>query len=116
MKNWLLALFGFCDARHRGGAADVRLAAELGLEVGLVRAARAGAGRVAALGHEAVDHAVEDDAVVKAFLGQLADARDMAGREIGAQPDDDVAAAVEVEDQGVQFVGHDVSIADSAAA
>ena len=72
MKNWLLALFGFDGARHRGDAADVRLAAELGLEVGLVGAAHAGAGRVAALGHEAVDHAVEDDAVVEAFLGQLA--------------------------------------------
>ena len=71
---------------------------------GLGRAAHAGAGRVAALGHEAVDDAVEDDVVVKAFLGQLADPRDMAGREIGAQADDDVAAAVEVEDQGVELV------------
>ena len=59
-------------ARHRGDAADVRLAAELGRQIGLVGAAHAGAGRVAALRHEAVDHAVEDDAVVKAFLGQLA--------------------------------------------
>jgi hypothetical protein len=30
----------------------------------------------------------------------------MAGREIGPKPDDDVAAAVEVEDQGVELVGH----------
>ena len=84
----------------------MRLAAELGLEVGLVGAAHAGAGRVAALGHEAVDHAVEDDIVVKALLRQLPDPRDVAGREIGAQPDDDVAAAVEGEDEGVLIVGH----------
>ena len=82
------------------------LAAEFGRKVGLVRSAHASASRVAALGHEAVDHAVEDDVVVKAFLGEFADARDMAGREIGTRPDDDVAAAVEIEDQGVQFVGH----------
>ena len=54
-------------ARHRAGAADVRLVAELGLEVGKLAAAHAGAGRVAALGHEAGDHAVEHDAVVEAF-------------------------------------------------
>ena len=44
------------------------LLGELGLDVGLVRAAHAGAGRVAGLGHEAVDHAVEDDAIVEAGL------------------------------------------------
>ena len=70
MKNWLLALLGSRRARHRAGAADVRLAREFGLEVGQVGAARAGPGRVAALGHEAGDHAVEGDAVVKAALGQ----------------------------------------------
>ena len=58
---------------------------------------------IAALGHEAVDHPVEDDAVVKAFAGQLADPRDMLRRKIGAEADDDVAAAVEGEDE---ILGH----------
>src|SRR5688500_476336 len=65
-------------AGHRGDTADVRLAAELGPEVRLGRAAAAGAGRIAALRHEAVDHPVERNAVVKAFPGQLADPGDMA--------------------------------------
>ena len=108
MKNWLLALFGFWRARHRAGAADVRLAAELGLEVGLVGAAHAGAGRVAALGHEAGDDAVEDDAVVKAVVGQLGDPLDMAGREVGPQLDDDVAAGRKGEGQAVG-VGHGIA-------
>ena len=71
----------------------MRLGAELGLQVGQLRAAHAGPGRVAALGHEAGDDAVEDDAVVKAFAGQGRDPLDMAGREVGAQLDDDIAAA-----------------------
>jgi len=93
-------------ARHRTNAPNVRLAAELGGKVGLVGAAGAAAGGVAALRHEAVDHPMKDDLVVKAFVGQRADPRDVARREIGAQPDDDVAAAVEVEDQIAELVGH----------
>src|SRR4051812_17267119 len=73
---------GVLRARHRRDSAHVRLAREFGREVGLVRSAHAAAGRVAALGHEAEDDAVEDHAVVKAFLGELADARDMARREV----------------------------------
>ena len=85
MKNWLLALFGFCaraiEAVPRTCGSRLNSAGRSGL----VGAARAGAGRVAALRHEAVDHAVEDDAVVKAFLGQLPDPRDMAAaRDRGA--------------------------------
>src|SRR5687768_18077326 len=94
-------------ARHRGGAADVGLAAELGPEVGLVGTAHAAPGRVAALGHEAGDDAVEDDPVVETFLDQLPYPGDVPGREIGPKLDDDVAAAAEVEDQGVELVGHD---------
>jgi hypothetical protein len=30
----------------------------------------------------------------------------VAGRQIGAQADNDVAAAIEVEHEGVEFVGH----------
>jgi hypothetical protein len=102
-------------SRHRGSAADVRLAAEFCGQIGLGRAAHAGAGRVAALGHEAGNDPVEDDAVVKALVHQILDPLDVAGRQVGPQPDDHVAAAVEIEDKGVQFVGHGVSPCASAA-
>lgn len=91
------------------------LTAELGGQVRLVGAAGAGAGGVAALRHEAVDNAVEDDAVVEAFARQLTDARDMLGREVRAQADDHVAAAVEVEDQGVEIVGHGILLGEPFA-
>src|ERR1044072_2401788 len=90
--------------RHRAGAADMRLAAELGLEVGLLRAAGAGAAGIAALRHEPVDHAVEDDAVVEAAIGEAGDPLDMAGCEIGAQPDRHVAR-IERQGEGV-VLGH----------
>ena len=48
----------------------MRFAGEFGLEVGQIAAARAGAGGVAALCHEAEDHAVEHHAVVEAVLGR----------------------------------------------
>ena len=73
-------------ARHRQRAAHVRLAVELGLQL-LARAAGAGAGRVAGLRHEAVDDAVEDDAVIEALARQLLDPRDMVGREVGPELD-----------------------------
>ena len=60
--------------------------------------------RAAGLGHEAVDHAVEHDAVVEAFARQLLDALDVLGREVGAQRDDD-AAFGGLHDEGVLGVG-----------
>src|SRR4051794_11678685 len=78
-------------AGHRAGAAHVRLTVELGLEVRKVRAAAAGAGRIAGLRHKALDHAVERYAVVKALARERLDAFDVAGREVGAQLDDDAA-------------------------
>src|SRR5580704_15982498 len=62
-------------ARHRDGAALVRLARELGLEL-LAGAPRAGAGGIAGLRHEAVDHPMKHHAVVKALAHQFLDARD----------------------------------------
>ena len=53
----------------------------------MLGAARAGAVRAADLGHEAVDHAVEDDAVIESFARQLLDALDMLGREVGPELD-----------------------------
>src|SRR3546814_7027024 len=50
-------------ARHRTDAADMRFGAEFGGQVGKLAAPHAGAGRIAALRHEAVDHAVENHVV-----------------------------------------------------
>ena len=90
MKNWLSPESGFCARAIEHGAAHMRLGVELGLQL-LAGAAGAGALRAAGLRHEAVDHAMEDDAVVKALAHQFLDARDMAGREVGTHLDDDVA-------------------------
>ena len=92
MKNWLLPELGSCE---RAMPTVPRLKGswrELGRKVGLLGAAHAGAGRVARLGHEAVDHAVEDDAVIEAGLGQLGDLRHMLGRQVGPQRDGEGAA------------------------
>ena len=64
---------------------------ELGGNVRQVRAAHAGAGGIAGLRHEAGDDAVEHDAVIELALHQLLDLRDVLGREIGPQANDDVA-------------------------
>lgn len=78
---------------------------EFGLEVGKLAAAHPAPGRIAALGHEAGDDAVEHDAVVKAFLGEVGDPLDMAGCEIRTQLDDDVAAGRKGEGQFIG-IGH----------
>src|SRR4051794_41490875 len=67
--------------RHRHRAAHMRLLAEFGAEL-LPGAAAAGAGRIPGLGHEAVDHAMEHDAVIEALPGELLDARDVLRREV----------------------------------
>jgi hypothetical protein len=90
---------------------------ELGLQVRLVAAAGAGAVGATALRHEAGDHAVELDAIVEAFAGQLLDARDMAGGQIGAQLDDNVAGAIAgVHGEGQKFVGHVCSLGSAQIA
>ena len=83
MKNWLLALSG-CSARAaRDRSAQERHRGEFGLEVGQVGAALAGPLGIAALGHEAGDHAVEGQPVVKALADQRLDPLDMVGRRSG---------------------------------
>ena len=72
---------------------------------GIFRAAGAGAVRAAGLRHEAVDDAVEDDAVVEALGDELLDVRDMARREIGPHLDDDRALG-RLEGQRVALFGH----------
>ncbi len=83
---------GNLRARHRTCAANMRFGVELRFQIGLVAAAHAGAGWIAALRHEAIDHAVEHHAVIEAFRSQLGDALDMARRKVGTQLDDDIAA------------------------
>src|SRR3546814_473776 len=68
---------GIIGARHRQRTAQMRPVVEFGLEVGKLRPALTGRGRVARLRHEAVDHAVELDPVVKAGARELLDALDM---------------------------------------
>ena len=87
MKNCEFAEFGIVAARRADHAAGERHLAELGLEVRQIRAAGAGAGRVAALRHEARDDTVERRAVVEALAGQFLDPRDVVGREVGTQLD-----------------------------
>ena len=55
------------------------------------RAGTAGAGAVRATGlrHEAVDHAVKNNSVVKTVLHQFLDTRDMSRRKVGAHLDHD---------------------------
>src|SRR5437879_4204162 len=91
-------------AGHRSRAAHMWFPVELGLEF-LTGAAGAGAVRAAGLRHEAVDHAVEHDAVVEALTNQLLDARDMARREVGPHLDGD-GALRSLEDQGVFSGAH----------
>ena len=69
----------------------MRFAAEFLRKVGKLTAAHAGPRRIAALRHEAGDHTVENDIVVKAFARKLGDTLDMLRRQIGTQADDDIA-------------------------
>src|SRR5688572_30769959 len=69
----------------------MRLGVELRRQVRIGRPAGPGAMRAAGLRHEAVDDAVEYDAVVEAFADELLDALDMFRREVGPQLDHDLA-------------------------
>ena len=78
--------------RHADGAADIGHVGELGLQVGMVRAAGAVAVfAVAGLRHEAFDDAVKRHVVVKLLARQKLHPLGMAGRDIVAQLDDDAA-------------------------
>src|SRR5882757_1534640 len=92
------------SAGHRGGAADMRLLVELGLQL-LAGAAGAGTLRTTGLRHEALDHAVEDDAVVKALAHQFLDPGDVARGEIRAHLDRDRALGG-FEDQSIFGSSH----------
>src|SRR5476651_1960720 len=98
-------------AGHRRHAAAVQFLAEFGGQT-IAHAAHAVAVGVAGLRHEAVDHAMEYDAVVLAFARKLLDLRDMLGREVGAHLDDD-AAVLEVDVERV-FLVHGYSLTSAA--
>src|ERR1700753_1439854 len=68
-------------AHHRGRSAAMRLAIELGLELG-AGTAGSGAMRATGLGHETLDHAMEHDAVVKSLAHEFLDPRDVVRRKI----------------------------------
>ncbi len=70
-------------AGHGDRAAHVRQPAEFGLEVGQRRAAGAVLLGIAALRHEAVDHAMESESIIEMLAGERLDPLDMAGRDIG---------------------------------
>ena len=82
----------------------MRLPAELGLEVRQVGSARTGPARIAALRHEAWNHAVEHDAIVKAAVGEFGDALNVTRGKVRAKLDDDVATTRKAKGQAV--VGH----------
>ncbi len=73
----------------------MRFSVELGFQVGLVAAAHAGAGRIAALRHETVDYAVEHHAVIEAFRCKFGNTLDVARCQVRAQLNDDIAAGIE---------------------
>ncbi len=97
-------------ARHRGGAAHMRLLVELGLQL-LAGTAGAGALRAAGLGHEAIDHAMEHDAVVEALPHQFLDACHMVGRKVGTHLDGHGALGG-LQNQSVLVVCHDLFSVD----
>src|SRR5262249_45784128 len=95
-------------ARHRSGPAHVFLLREFRLEL-LARSAGTGAVRTSGLRHEALDHAMEDDSVIKSRTHQFLDARDMARRQVGPHPDGNGALA-RLEDQRVFRIAHGCSV------
>ena len=86
------------------------------LRSGRLGAALAGALGVAALGHEAGDHAMERQAVVEAAPHQRLDPLDMLRRKVGAQLDHDRAAVRQLERQLVRGIGGDLAAAAPCSA
>ncbi len=85
----------------------MRQRVEFGLQIGQLRSARAGSGGIAALRHEAVDHAVKRRAVVETAQRQRLDPLDMFGRPIGLEPDGDATAGRQIEQPDILTVlGH----------
>lgn len=80
----------------------MRLGGKLLLQIRQLRAARAAPVRAAGLRHETRNHAVEQDPVIEAAVGQLHQAGHMIGGQVRAQPDGHVAGF----QRQLQLVGH----------
>src|SRR6185437_8640120 len=91
---------GIGRARRGNRAALVPFAGKFRLQVRQVRAAGTGAGRIAGLGHEAGDDAMEHDPVIEALACQFLDPLDVIGRQIGTKRDHD-RSTLEFQDQGI---------------
>ena len=98
---------------HAHHAAGEGFGGELGRQIGqagaagapaVAVAARAAVFDIAGLGHEALDHAVEDHPVIGPGFGQRDHPLDVEGREVGAQRDADgavgLAGHVDLEHRG----------------
>ena len=84
MKNCVPAEFGSLLRAIDRTPGDVRRVVEFRLDL-VAAAAGAGAERAAALDHETVDDAVEDQIVVEADLGQGDEVLDVPRRDIGQE-------------------------------
>ena len=95
-----IGVAGACHAANAAQEARARRFAEFRGQVRQFGTTRASAGRVAALGHEAFNHAMEGHIVVKALPREGLDAFHMQGRQIGAQLDGH-GAMLDFNEQGV---------------
>ncbi len=91
--------------RHGADAADMRLGVEFSLDIGIIGTTHASAIRTAGLRHEAIDHTVEDDAIVELLSHQLLDMGNMAGCKIRAHGNDHAAFGC-FKDKGIFWLAH----------
>ena len=92
---------GFIRACHRHCPAQMRQFVKLGLQIGKLRPTLARARGIAGLRHEALNHAVEDNAIVKALTGQRLDPLNMGGRNGGEHLNSNAAARRQIEHQHI---------------
>ena len=97
---------GIIGASHGDCASNKLLLGELSWQI-FAGATHAGTGRIAALSHEAIDDAVEDNAIIKLHADKFFDAFNMLRSKFRIHFNDHSSSG-EVEQQGVFFV-HSVS-------
>ena len=101
MKNWLSALLGFC-ARAAPTVPRMNGTFENSASSLVPGPTHAGARRVPGLGHEAVDHAVEDDPVIESLTSEFLNTGNVGRGHVGAKFDHH-PAIVQVEIEGEAF-------------
>jgi hypothetical protein len=97
-----IGAIGMIRASHRNGSAFMRSLTEFRFQVP-PGAASSRSRRIACLGHEPLNNAVEDNAVIKTLLSEFLYARDMVRREIGPKLDHDAALGC-FQDQCIFFI------------